>query len=280
MIEIKIKDFDLKETLECGQFFRFYEEEQSYSIIAHGKILYISQEKDILKLNCTEEDYENIWKSFFDIERDYGEIKDKISKGDSILQEAVKHAPGTRLLNQDPYECLIHFIISQNNHIPRIKKIIENLSNNFGKSIDGTNFSFPTSYDLHKASIEEIMECRTGFRAKYIKDAVRRIETENFDPYYIKTLDEQKAREELMKIHGVGGKVSDCVLLFSMQKYSSFPTDVWVKRIMQEFYFDGKEMKIPVILEFAKEKWGDYAGFAQQYLFYYAKEKKIGKNKK
>ncbi|MCL1924143.1 MAG: 8-oxoguanine DNA glycosylase [Defluviitaleaceae bacterium] len=306
MIEIKVKDFDLKDTMECGQAFRFssesfesYEESAAsiesgyanfskinfsqdtdskiFNIIAHGKVLSAIQKGDILILSCTEEDYNTIWKSFFDLDRDYAQIKAKISENDPIMKEAISFAPGTRLLNQDPYECLIHFIISQNNRIPMIKKVIENLSNKFGKSIDGTYFSFPTSYDLHKASVEEIMECKTGFRAKYIKDAARRIEEENFDPYYIKNLSEQEAREHLMKIHGVGGKVADCVLLFSMQKYGSFPTDVWVKRIMEQFYFNGEETKIPIIHQFAKEKWGEYAGFAQQYLFYYAKEKKIGK---
>lgn len=277
MVQIKVKDFDLKQTLECGQIFRFHEKNDGYNVIAHGKVLYIHQKEDILSLECTEEQYENIWKEFFDIERNYEEIKNIISLNDKIMEEAISFAPGIRLIIQDPYECLIHFIISANNRIPQIKAVIENLSNSLGEKLESNIFNFPSAKKIHEAALEEIISCKPGFRAKYIKDAAKKICEENLDVYKVKKMPYLEARSELMKINGVGVKVADCALLFSMQKYESFPTDVWVKRIMEEFYFGGEETKIQDILNFAKEKWGNKAGFAQQYLFYYAKEKKIGK---
>ena len=277
MLQIKVKDFDLEQTLTCGQIFRFHEKDEGYNIIAHGNILYAYQKGEILNLKCTEEEYETIWKTFFDIERRYDEIKNIISSNDKIMKEAISFAPGIRLITQDPYECLIHFIISSNNRIPQIKAVIENLSKSFGKEIKDGIFSFPSAEELYNASLDAVLECKPGFRAKYIKDAAKKIYTENLDLGKIKNLPFIDARAELMKINGVGVKVADCALLFSMQKYESFPTDVWVKRIMEQFYFGGNETKIQDILSFANEKWGNNAGFAQQYLFFYAKENKVGK---
>ncbi|MCL1996265.1 MAG: 8-oxoguanine DNA glycosylase [Defluviitaleaceae bacterium] len=274
-----VKSFDIAQTLECGQCFRFYKIDTNlYTIVANKKVLYVKQENTALTLYpCNINEFESFWIRYFDFERDYCEIKKIISEGDKILQEAINFAPGIRILNQEPFECLISFIISQNNRITMIKKIIENLSRTFGEKIEDEYHSFPSPEKLNAATIDEMMVCKTGFRAKYIKDACFKITNQNLILDNLFQLEESAAREELLTIHGVGQKVADCVLLFSLQKHGAFPTDVWIKRVMEEFYFQGKPTSVKKIHEFALNKWGNYSGFAQQYLFNYAKEKEIGK---
>lgn len=280
----KLNSFDIAQILECGQCFRFHKvSDLHYTIIANNKILYIKQENDVISLYpCTIQDFESIWIKYFDLNRNYDDIKEEISKDDVILKEAIDFAPGIRLLNQEPYECLISFIISQNNRIPQIKNVIENMSNKFGEKINdpyGSNFnSFPTCDILNLADISDITLCKTGFRAKYIKDACKKISSNEIFLDELLDLNEEDCKKRLITIYGVGEKVADCVMLFSLEKYSGFPTDVWVKRVMEELYFEGTKTPIKQIHAFANNRWGKYSGFAQQYLFNYAKEKKIGKN--
>ncbi len=188
-------------------------------------------------------------------------------------------APGIRILNQDRFECLISFIISQNNRIPMIKKVISNISKKYGKyigSFEGEEYyAFPKAEELAAADESGLMECRTGFRAKYIMDAVYKvlhgeISLEGDD------MDTDSLRDMLMTIKGVGPKVADCVMMFSFGRCETFPTDVWVKRIMSELYFGGKEASVKEIHEKAEECFGEFAGYAQQYLFNYARHFKIG----
>lgn len=280
VILTKYDSFDIEETLECGQCFRFYKlSEKEYRIIAFNKVLNIKQYENIIIefYPCTINEFENIWIRYFDLNRNYLEIKEVLSKKDPVLKEAIEFAGGIRILNQDTYECLISFIISQNNRIPMIKKVIENMCKLYGNKIVDDNYTFPQPKQLNKLTIEEIMTCKTGFRAKYIKDAVNKIINKEILLEDFNIMHTSLLRENLMSIYGVGIKVADCVMLFSAEKYEVFPTDVWVKRVMQYFYFDNKEVNIKKIHELAKEKWGDYAGFAQQYLFHYARIKQIGK---
>ncbi|MCL1935821.1 MAG: 8-oxoguanine DNA glycosylase [Defluviitaleaceae bacterium] len=277
-----LDSFSISEVLECGQCFRFSKiSENFYKVMAMDKQIYVNQENKNLEIYpCTTKEFEDFWINYFDLNRDYGNIKKIISKNDEIMKEAINFADGIRLLNQDPFECIISFIISQNNRIPMIKKVIENLSTSFGEEKTnkyGSYYAFPTLEVLNNISVEDIMTCKTGFRAKYIKDACSKLYDKTIDIDILKTYSTVEAKKILMQINGVGEKVSDCVLLFSLEKYSSFPTDVWIKRIIEHLYFDGDSLKIEKIHSFAKEKWGEYAGFAQQYLFHYAKEKKIGK---
>ena len=280
----EVDSFDITQILECGQCFRYYRiEENLYSIVAHDRVLYIKQEANTVELYpCTETEFKNIWSIYFDLERDYSQIKKEIIKDDAILEEAVAFAPGIRLLNQNTYECLISFIISQNNGIPRIRQVIENLSETFGEKINdpygSSYYTFPTVEALNCASIDEIMACKTGFRAKYIKDACAKIVSGEISISELEQMSEADARDKLVSIYGVGQKVADCVLLLSLGKYHAFPTDVWIKRVMEEFYFDSKKTPVRQIHVFADKKWKENSGFAQQYLFHYAKEKKIGKN--
>ena len=274
--------FVISQTLECGQCFRFEKiSDEDYIVIAKEKILHAyKKDNDIVFENTSKEDFENIWLDYFDFKRDYNQIKELLSSKDETVKNAVKYAPGIRILNQDFFECLISFIISQNNRIPMIKKVVSNISQRYGKLIGDFNnvsyFSFPSADELSKVTEEELMECKTGFRAKYIIDAVQKCISGEIYFEKFKDMSTDEVRKELMTIKGVGPKVADCVMLFSMGRSDAFPTDVWVKRVMSYFYFDGNDTPIKTIHKSAYDKFGQYAGFAQQYLFNYAREFKIG----
>lgn len=275
------ESFIISQTLECGQCFRFISlNRENYLIIAYERVLNILQDRNLIVFkNTSEDDFNNIWVNYFDLNRNYNEIKDKISENDEILKKAVEFAPGIRILNQDKFECLISFIISQNNRIPMIKKVINNISKKYGNYIctyDGEDYySFPTPEELSKADEVGLMECRTGFRAKYIIDAVSKVLNGDiiFDADNMST---DSLRDMLMTIKGVGPKVADCTMMFSYGRCETFPTDVWVKRIMSQLYFAGADVNIKEIHKKAFDCFGEYAGYAQQYLFNYAREFKIG----
>jgi len=278
----KSDSFVISQTLECGQCFNFEKlGDEDYVLTAFDRVLRL-YEKDgkIIFEDTTEEDFKNIWIKYFDFEKDYSGIKSFLSQRDKTMKEALEYAPGIRILNQDFFECLISFIISQNNRIPMIKKVVANLSRRYGryiKTVDGKDYySFPKAEDLAGISEEELMESKTGFRAKYIIDAVNRALTGEIDEEKFAALSTEEARKLLMEIKGVGPKVADCVLLFSLGRSDAFPTDVWVKRVMSHFYFDGKDTPVKAIHSFAYDMFGEYAGFAQQYLFNYARQFKIG----
>lgn len=268
-----LKDFNIKEILECGQCFRFEKlGDMKYKIFALGDEIVVSQADNNLHIeNCTEEDFKKKWYHYFDLERDYGEIKKKISENDPIMERAVEFAGGIRLLNQEPYECLLSFIISQNNNIPRIKKIICAMSDKYGGG------RFPTLDEMSPATEEELFALRMGFRNKYIYDAVQKLKSGEVSLEGLSEAETQAARAELEKIKGVGPKVADCVMLFSLGHREVFPVDVWVRRVMSELYFGGEEQTIKTIGAFAAEKWGSLAGYAQQYLFYYARSGNLKK---
>lgn len=263
-----LRDFDLAETLECGQCFRFERlDEEDYSIAALGRVLRARQSGDELTLfDCTADEFEKKWMHYFDLETDYAAIKAAISADDPVMQSAVEYAGGIRLLNQEPYECLLSFIISQNNNIPRIKGIIAAMCDKYG---DGG--AFPDLGRLRGVTEEQFFELKMGFRNKYIYDAVKRLDGGEVVLDSLYGSDSASARQELLKIKGVGPKVADCVLLFSLGHRDVFPIDVWVRRVMSNLYFDGKEQSLKTIARFAAEKWGGYAGYAQQYLFYFAR---------
>ncbi len=286
---IVLKEYDsfcISETLECGQCFRFEKlGHEDYYIIAMERLLHIFNKGGYIVFeNTSETDFKNIWYNYFDFGRDYSEIKNILSSCDDTVKNAINHAPGIRILNQDFFECLISFIISQNNRIPMIKKVVANISQKYGKYLGEFNgngcYSFPLPAELAKANEAELMECKTGFRAKYIIDAVSRVVSGEIDGHAFLNMSTGDVRERLMSIKGVGPKVADCVMLFSLSKSDAFPTDVWVKRVMSYFYFDGQDTPIKAIHNLANEKFGKYSGFAQQYLFNYAREFKIGSDKK
>ena len=285
MSDYKLKnvcDFDLAQTLECGQCFHFVKlDENDYVLTAKGRVLHVSQQADTVTFYDTEEDeYVNVWKDYFDMDRDYSAVKKKLLENDNKLKDAIESMWGVRILNQDFFETLISFIISQNKQIPHIKKIVADISAKFG-TYKGTYggadmYTFPTLEQLTNASEEDFKELKTGFRAPYIMDAIRRNMAGQFNEKELKNMDYDSCIKELMTIKGVGEKVANCVSLFGLGKKEAFPVDVWIKRIMETMYFDGVDTPKDKIAAYAKEHFGELGGFAQQYLFYYGKSIKMG----
>lgn len=273
-----IKDFNPKHIFECGQAFRWTkEEDDSYTTIAYGRVVNVEKVgEDIIFSGTNLEDFYNIWYNYFDLDRDYGEIKEELSK-DPILKEAISFGNGIRVLNQDPFEMIISFIISANNGIPRIKNSIELLSKQYGAKIRDDYYSFPTAEVLAQADPLDIRKiCRVGFRDVRIVETSGLIASGEmkFEDIFSGSRDEGK--ELLMTLPGVGPKVSDCILLFAFNKDEAFPVDVWVKRVMEHFYLK-EDTNVKLIGTHGARIFGNLAGFAQQYLFYYAREQGIGK---
>ncbi len=272
-------DFSVEQTLECGQCFNFEKlDNNDYAVCACGILLHISQDKDKVTFYDTDIiTFENVWIPYFDLDRDYGEIKRYLIEKDEVLIPAIEQMYGIHLLNQEFHETLMSFVISQNKQIPHIKQIVRTLSEKFGNYIGTLNdkkyYSFPSVEQLDRISIEDYRECKTGFRAPYLKDASDKLNSglnkDSFSKY-----DCASASEELKKIKGVGEKVSNCVMLFSLGYRDAFPVDVWIKRLMEEMYFH-KDTSKEEIMRFAKERFGDYGGYAQQYIFYYGRNKSI-----
>lgn len=276
------EDFEPKHVFECGQCFRWLREEDgSYTGVVQGKVINVKKENDLIIFdNTNKEDFENIWFDYFDLGRNYGEIKKQLKVMDEYLEKATEFGKGIRILQQDGWEMLISFIISANNRIPMIQRAINNLSERYGKFIGEYRgkkyYAFPTPEELSTVSVEDIRACQTGFRDKYIKSVVDYVNENDEDVLSYRKLDTSECIKELVKFNGVGPKVADCIALFGMQKYDTFPVDVWVKRVMEEFYVEDN-LSLPKIRKFALDKFGDLAGFAQQYLFYYARELGIGR---
>ncbi len=247
-------DFNLDETLDCGQAFRWEKITSSYECTYKGyfldRILKISYDGDYFIFHDTDEEtFLSVWTEYFDLETDYSLIKTTISSDDT-LKKACEFAGGIRLLKQDAWECLCSFIISQNNNIPRIKGIISRLCEHYGH--------FPSAHELSQETVESLNYLRSGFRAKYLIDAAQKIAYDNLNLRKIAEIPIEDARKQLMTIKGVGPKVAECVLLFGMYRTDAFPIDVWIKRVMENYYPDG----LPIITS-------GIEGIAQQYLFHY-----------
>ena len=273
-----VRDFNLEHIFECGQCFRWNKEsDESYVGVAYNKPLRISQDKDVVTLyETSEEDFYNIWYHYFDFETDYSKIKSELSH-DKVLKTAISYGDGIRILNQDLWECVVSFIISASNNIPRIKKIIASLCELFGEKCEymgNIYYTFPTPEKVYSLTLEELSQIKAGFRHKYIMAAAECF-CNDFSKNNFEALSYDESKKLLMSIKGIGNKVADCVLLFSLAKRNSFPVDVWIKRIMEYCYFDS-EQPVSVISDFSKQKFCDLGGYAQQYLFYYAREQKIG----
>lgn len=272
-----VEDFNITHILECGQCFRWHKEDDgSYTgVINYGVINVSENEKNDVCftyefLNGTRKNIEE----YFDLDRNYSNIKKVISLNDETMESAIKYGYGIRILRQDAWEMLISYIISAANNIPRISKTIENISKEYGRKITFNNkeyYLFPTPKELSKASIEDFRRLNLGFRDKYVYGAVQDVVSGTVDLEKINQLKYKEAKKELMKIKGVGSKVADCILLFSMNKIEAFPIDTWIKKVMTELYSTQNSLKD--IEKCATERFGEYAGIAQQYLFYYMRER-------
>lgn len=257
-INVKNTNFDPKQTLFCGQCFRWSEENGVFSGIVAGKRVTVSAVDDEIVIESGHS--REFLESYFDLKTDYSRYITEFS-ADPTLKAACGHSPGIRILRQEPFETLISFIISQNNNIPRISGIIGRLCESFGEPVEG-GFTFPTAKRLRGITPDALSPLRAGFRARYIADAVSRVNSGEVDFAEIDALPLEPAREALKKIVGVGDKVADCVLLFAFHKLDAFPRDVWVKRVMAEYYPNG----LPDCVKGTQ-------GVAQQYLFDFIRNK-------
>ena len=275
-VEIKgyNEDFVPKHIFECGQCFRYIKEkDESYTLVAKSKVINVSQKgESIIIKNATDNDISDIWYDYFDLGTDYGVIK-KTLEDDEHLIESIKYGNGIRILNQDLWECIISFIISANNNIPRIQGIVERLAQKYGneiKAFDRTYYSFPEVDTLKEIKKEDLAFLRAGYRDLYLLDAVLKVSSGEVSLDTIKNLPTNEAKTELLKIKGVGNKVADCILLFGNGRHETFPVDVWVKRSIGTIY--ANEIKDKSIQDFANIRFGKFAGYAQQYLFYHMRE--------
>lgn len=276
----QVCDFEPDNIFDCGQCFRWDKvSDNAYIGIAASKALLVEKDgADVILHSTTVGDFEKIWYDYFDLGRDYAAVKDALSS-DSVLKKAINFGKGIRILNQEPFEALISFIISASNNIPRIKGIISRLCENFGDKLfymGKTYYTFPTAERLAKETPDSLAVIRAGFRDKYIIDASQKVASGELPLNEIRFMPTAAAKAELMKIKGVGSKVADCTLLFGLGKFDCFPTDVWIKRIMEHCYFGGNDTSLGDIAAYAETNFGEYGGFAQQYLFYWARENKMG----
>lgn len=278
----EIDNFDLDQIFESGQEFRWIKENDgSYTGIVKDKILNLSQDGSTVYFNNTTlKDFQNIWYNYFGFDIDYKYIKETLSNIDDKMKTVIEHSGNQRILNQNKWETLIAFILSTNNSIQMVEKVMNNLSIKYGKYIGDFNgrqyYSFPSPEKLASLSLEELRNCKMGFRDKYVKAVSQAIVNGEINLDNIANLNTTECIKELKNINGIGTKVADCIAMFSMKKSDVFPVDIWMKRIMEEFYIDSN-MSVPKIREFAINKFGDLSVYAQQYLFNYARKHQIGK---
>lgn len=273
-----VTHFNLQQTFECGQCFRWRRlENGNWLGIARGRVVEVEQAgRDIILYNTDQSDFLRIWYGYFDLGRDYGAVQRKLAQNDPVMQEAIAFAPGLRLLKQDFFETLISFIISQNNNIPRIKRIVECLAQNYGRPVvykEHILHTFPEAEVLGALSEESLRCIRAGYRARYIIRASRQVHALDVDA--LGKMDSGSVRQALLALHGVGEKVADCVGLYSGLMPDAFPVDRWVRRVMETLYPESGTTN-EAIVAFARRKFGPLAGIAQQYLFYFARENRIG----
>ena len=277
-----IKDFNLKDIFECGQCFRWNEQEDgSYTGVIKYAVINVKQNPNEIIFSgiCKGKKLKEIVDYYFDINRDYSKIKNELSQIDANLEKSIKFGSGIRILNQDLWETIISFIISANNNIPRIKGIIERLSKNYGEEIiwnEKKYYTFPTAKQLENVSVEDYRKLGLGFRDIRLYETTKMILNKEIDLEKLEKEDTATVREELLKLSGVGPKVADCILLFStLKRFEVFPIDVWVRRVMNELYIkneDENKVSKKQIMEIANKKFGNMAGLAQQYLFYWKRE--------
>lgn len=257
--------FDLSQTLDCGQSFRWCETESGpgHSVwqgIALGHVLRIRQEESALFFHCTLEEFNSIWRHYFDLDTDYAAKQQALAAMHPVLQKAIGYAPGIRILKQDSWEAACSFILSQNNNIPRIKGIIDRLCRLLGAKLSDGLYTFPAAEKLARCSLEDLTPLRAGFRAKYLLHAARLFDDGLIDIAGIQKHPADYGRAELQKINGVGPKVAECALLYGFYKTECFPMDVWMNRTLKT-----------LLPGFSPADFGKNAGIAQQYLFHYSR---------
>lgn len=282
MIIEQADSFALKDIFDCGQCFRWNQQEDgSYTGVFRRNVCNVKKEKEsIIIQGLCEGPIQEIVEDYFDLKRDYDTIKKQLAKIDQNMKNSIQYGEGIRILNQDLWETILSFIISANNNIPRIKGIIERLCQSYGDEIQWkgkTYYTFPTAEQLKNVTVKEYRELGLGFRDKRVYETTQMIVNQEIDLQKLhQNPDTKEVKEQLLKLSGVGSKVADCILLFStLKRLEVFPIDVWVKRVMNDLYFqlpDETKLNNKQIEQLARNKFGDIAGLAQQYLYFWRRE--------
>ena len=262
--------FSLPQCLCCGQTFRWKPKDSGFFGIALGRAVYAEQNGQRLTLHGVPRRAAADFARYFDLERDYAAIQQSYIN-DPFLTEGIRYAQGLRVLRQPYFETLISFIISANNNVGRISRIVETLCERYGEPVTG-GFDFPRPERLAALTTDELKTCGTGYRAGYIIGTAKMV-CEGFDLNGVAAMPYEQAREALTALPGVGLKVADCVALYGMGFLSAFPLDVWMKRVICGVYhYSGKNDND--LRRFVDTTFGEHAGIAQQYLFHYARHHK------
>lgn len=266
MVTLTKENFSIRQICESGQCFRLEKLEgrnDAYGLTAFGRYLVICQKDNEVSFDCPADEYENLWKGYFDLEEDYGAIIRSIDEKDIYLQKAAAFGSGIRILKQDLWEMIISFIVSQQNNIKRIRKCIGFLCRKYGEKRETAEgiiyYDFPTPKALAGASLEELYACNLGYRSRYVHETAVCVLNGGVDLEAVKAMDYMEAKAELMKLCGVGIKVAECVCLFALHKTEAFPVDTHINKVMKEQYLEG----------FPFERYSGYEGTLQQYIFYY-----------
>ena len=278
-LELNVECFNLKYTLECGQCFRWEcIEDNTYIGVIEDRVIKIKQQGNKLLIwSSLTTNLEQAVSKYFDLNKDYSFLEKEIAKIDKNVEESLKYSSGIRILNQPLFETIISYIISANNNIKWISRSVKDISRKYGKKVlfeKNEYYLFPTLEEIANITIDDLLECGTGFRARYIKNVINYFLDNKSFLMNLENMDTENARKSLMSLMGVGPKVADCILLFSLKRGEVFPIDVWVKRIMEKLYFKDNT-GIKEISEYAKDKFGKYAGIVQQHLFHNVREGNI-----
>ncbi len=265
MVTIQNPDFNIRKIADSGQCFRLNTDAGGgYTLVARGRALRLRNTPGGCALGCTREEFDAVWRDYFDLETDYAAIRNGIDPKDAFLQRACEFGRGIRILRQEPWETLVSFIISQRKNIPAIKRCVETLCLRYGEPVSGADegvFAFPAAERLAALDEAQFLACSLGYRAKYVLAAARMAASGELDLEKIGLLEDGALLEKLMSVPGVGAKVADCAMLFGYHRLSRFPRDVWINRVEAREYGGA----------FPVERYHDSAGALQQYVFYYAR---------
>ncbi|MEZ4627616.1 MAG: DNA glycosylase [Eubacteriales bacterium] len=265
MIMITNPDFNIRKIAESGQCFRLNPNQTGgYTLVALDLVLRLSETDEGCKLDCTQAEFETVWRDYFDLDTDYAAIREQVDPEDAFLQRACDYGRGIRILRQDPWEMLVSFIISQRKNIPAIKHCVETICARYGEPVSGAGeglFSFPSAERLAALDEGHFLACSLGYRAKYVLAAARMAAQEAPNLSAIGDLPDGALFDALLTVPGVGAKVADCVMLFGYHRLSRFPRDVWINRVEEREYGGA----------FPVERYPETAGALQQYVFYYAR---------
>jgi N-glycosylase/DNA lyase len=282
-LNLRVTPFDLENTLECGQLFRWEKIDDWWYGIADGVVVKVQQKDGVLNFEGVDLSF---IRDYFRLEDDLPFIISAVSR-DALIEQAVQASPGLRLVRQNPWECLISYVCATYKNIPAIKSMIHKLSKRFGQKLAYENrsfYAFPEPRTLAGASLDELRSCGLGYRAKFIRQVAKRAASNNIDFERLKEAGYEEARATLQRLPGVGNKVADCVLLFALDKLEAFPVDVWMKRVILKHYAErfedcfvisacGKtsvsQKEYGTLSSFARNYFGEYAGYAQEYLYYF-----------